>query len=117
MRIAVKGRNTPVTDELRELVERRFRKVAAQVPDEVRLEVELREERNPAIADRMIVEARLHYRGRTLCADECSRTLRHAIVLCSEDMTRQVKAVREKRRHRREAQRGAQALRSASQPA
>ncbi|MEA2318547.1 MAG: hypothetical protein QOD44_2736, partial [Solirubrobacteraceae bacterium] len=31
MQIEVKGRNTPVTDELREFVERRFRKVANQV--------------------------------------------------------------------------------------
>ncbi len=114
MRIDVKGRNTAVTDELRELIERRFRTVAAQVPDETRLEIEVREERNPAIAERMIVEARLRFRGRTLCADESSRTLRHAVVLCSEDLARQVKSVREKRRHRREAQLAAQAMRSAS---
>ena len=33
MQIEVKGRNVPVNDELRELVERKFRKVAAQVSD------------------------------------------------------------------------------------
>ncbi len=33
MQIEVKGRNTPVTDELREHVEKRFRKVAKQVSE------------------------------------------------------------------------------------
>ena len=37
MQIEVKGRNVPVNDELRELVERKFRKVAAQVSDLARL--------------------------------------------------------------------------------
>ena len=114
MRIDVKGRNTPVTDELRELVERRFRTVAAQVPEGTRLEVEVREERNPAIVDRMVVEVRLKMRGRTLCADESSHSMRHAIVLCSEELARQVKTVREKRRHIREARVAARAMRGAS---
>ena len=43
MKIEVKGRNTPVTDELRATVERRFRKVGAQVSEFATLEVELRE--------------------------------------------------------------------------
>ena len=42
------GPEHPVTDELRELVERRFRKVAQPGLRPGRLEVELREERNPA---------------------------------------------------------------------
>ena len=52
MRIAVKGRNTPVSDGLREHVERRFRQIARQVSELAELEIELSEERNPAIADR-----------------------------------------------------------------
>ena len=39
MQIEVKGRNVPVSDELRELVERKFRKVSAQVSDLARMEV------------------------------------------------------------------------------
>ena len=41
MRIEIKGRNIPVTDELREHVERRFRKIARQVSELAQLEVEL----------------------------------------------------------------------------
>ncbi|MFT4034098.1 MAG: HPF/RaiA family ribosome-associated protein [Patulibacter sp.] len=114
MKIDVKGRNTPVTDEIRALVERRFRTVAAQLSEDARLQVEIREERNPAITDCMVVEARLKMHGRTLCADEASHSMRHAIVLCSEELGRQVKATREKRRHIREARIVARDLRGAS---
>ena len=48
MQIEVKGRNCPVSDELRERTERRLAKVAKQVSDLARVEVELYEERNPA---------------------------------------------------------------------
>src|SRR5689334_20303906 len=40
MVIEVKGRNLPVTDELREAVERRFEKVSKQVSELATLEVE-----------------------------------------------------------------------------
>ena len=48
MRIEVKGRNLQVTEELREVVAKRFEKVAKQVSELATLEVELSEERNPA---------------------------------------------------------------------
>ena len=51
MQIDVKGRNTPVTDELREHVERRFRKVGKQVSEFARLDVELYEERVQMLGD------------------------------------------------------------------
>ena len=101
MQIDVKGRNTPVNDELREYVEKRFRKVANQVSELARLEIELREEKNPAIPDNMVAEATLVLKGVTLRACDTGRDLRHAINLCEEDLSRQVKRHREKRRGRR----------------
>jgi len=101
MQIEVKGRNTPVDDELREYVERRFRKVAKQVSELARLEVELKEERNPAIAEGQRAEATLFLKGVTLRARDQARDLRHAINLCEEELSRQVKRHREKRRVRR----------------
>ena len=83
MQIEVKGRNVPVNDELRELVERKFRKVAAQVSDLARMEVELREERNPAIAESQVAAVTLYLKGATLHAEGASRELHHAIKLCS----------------------------------
>ena len=103
MRIEVKGRNTPVTDELREHVEKRFRRMSKQVSDLARLEVELKEERNPAIPDNQVAEATLYLKGTTLRACDRARDLRHAINLCEEELSRQVKRHRDKRRGVRKA--------------
>jgi putative sigma-54 modulation protein len=108
MQIDVKGRNLDVTDELRERCEKRFAKVDKQVSTLARLEIELYEERNPSIAEDQVAEATLHLKGVTLRACERARDMPHAINLCSEDLARQVKRHREKRRARRET-RAAQA--------
>ena len=100
MRIAVKGRNTPVPDELREHIERRFTKIAKQVSDLAELEVEVFEERNPAIADSQVAEVTLHLKGVTLRARECSPEMSHSICELADDVRRQVKKHRELRRKR-----------------
>ena len=101
MQIEVKGRNTPVNDELREYVEKRFTKVAKQVSELARLEVELKEEKNPAIAEKVTAEATLVLKGVTLRARDQASDARHAINLAEEELSRQVKRHREKRRGRR----------------
>jgi putative sigma-54 modulation protein len=103
MRIDVKGRNLPVSEELREHVAKRFRKIERQVSELAELEVEVREERNPAIADSEIAEATLHLKGATLRASAASPDIVHSINLVSDELARQVKRNREKRRGRREA--------------
>src|SRR5215210_1125450 len=103
MRIDVKGRNTPVPESVREQIERRFEKIGKQVSDLARLEVELSEERNPANPDSQVAEATLRLKGTTLRARESSRDLKHSINLISEELARQVKRHRDKRRRRREA--------------
>jgi putative sigma-54 modulation protein len=103
MQIEVKGRNLPVTDELRESVTRRFEKVAKQVSPLAVLEVELAQERNPANPDSQVAEATLRLKGTTLRARESSRDLKHSINLISDELARQVKRHRDKRRKRREA--------------
>ena len=109
MQIEVKGRNLPVTDELRESVTRRFDKVAKQVSPLAVLEVELFEERNPANPDSQVAEATLRLKGTTLRARESSRDLKHSINLISDELARQVKRHRDKRRGRREARAGSAA--------
>jgi putative sigma-54 modulation protein len=103
MQIDVKGRNLAVSDELRERVEKRFEKVSKQVSELARLEVEVFEERNPAIAEAQVAEATLFLKGVTLRARESSFDLVHAINLCAEDLARQTKRHRDKRRKRRES--------------
>jgi putative sigma-54 modulation protein len=107
MRIEVKGRNLPVSEELREHVAKRFRKVSEQVSELAELEVEVFEERNPAIADSQVAEATLHLKGVTLRARDASPDLVHSITLCADELSVQVKRHRDKRRKRREARAGA----------
>jgi putative sigma-54 modulation protein len=103
MRIEIKGRNLSVPDQVREHVEKRFRKVSRQVSELAVLEVELFEERNPAIPDCEIAEATLHLKGVTLRARDSSADLIHSINLVSDELAIQVKRHRDKRRKRREA--------------
>ena len=103
MQIDIKGRNVPVTDELRAHAERRLNKVARQVSDLARLEIEIFEERNPSIADRQVVEATLYLKGVTLRARDASPEMDHSLKLVVEELARQVKRHRDKRRKRREA--------------
>ena len=103
MQIDIKGRNTPVTDDLRSLVERRFAKVARQVSELARLEIEISEERNPAIPACNVAEATLYLKGVTLRARDSSHDMGHALNLVSEELMVQVKRHRDKRRRRREA--------------
>ena len=103
MRIEVKGRNVPVTEELRERVEKKFAKVARQVPDLAILEVELSEESNPAIKESQIAEVTLGVKGTTLRAKDASDSMVTAINKTAEELARQVKRRRDKQRRRREA--------------
>lgn len=114
MRIEIRGRNVQVTEELREHVEKRFRRIGNQVSDLAQLDVELSEERNPAIPDNQVAEATLHLKGVTLRAREASPDMMHTIHELAEDMRRQVKRHREKRRNRRKTRRMMRALRGRS---
>ena len=100
MRIEIRGRNVEVTDELREHVMKRFRRVGKQVSELATLDVELSEERNPSIADSQVAEATLRLKGVTLRAREASPEMAHTIHELAEDIRRQVKKHREKRRKR-----------------
>lgn len=111
MRIEIRGRNVEVTEELREHVEKRFRRLGRQVSGLAQLEVELAEERNPSIADSQVAEATLQLKGVTLRAHEASPEMLHSIHAIAEDMRRQVKRHREKRRKRTQARRFADRLR------
>jgi len=105
VRIEIRGRNVEVTEELRDAVSKRFARTARQVSDLARLEVELREEKNPAISDRYVASANLYLKGATLHAEEASPEMLHTIHELAEDIRRQVKRHREKRRARAKTRR------------
>ena len=75
-----------------------MRRSRKQVNGSAWLEVELSRERNPANPICEIAEATIHLKGVTLRAREAARDMPHAINLVAEDIARQVKRVRDKRR-------------------
>ena len=102
MQIDIKGRNVPVTDELRMHAERRLGKVARQVSDLARLEIEIFKERNPRVADSQVAECTLYLKGVTLRAHDASPEMLHSLNLMVDELARQVKRHRDKLRHRRD---------------
>jgi ribosome hibernation promoting factor len=103
MQIDIKGRNVPVSDNLRRHAERRLGKVSRQVSPLARLELEISAERNPRVADSQVAEATLYLKGITLRARDASPDMMHSLNLVVEELSRQVKRHRDKRRKRREA--------------
>jgi putative sigma-54 modulation protein len=122
MQIDIKGRNIPVTVDMRMHVERRLNKVARQVSDLARLEIEIFKEPNPRVANCQVAEATLYLKGVTLRARDASPEMLHSLNLMVDELARQVKRHRDKLRHRREAHRAAAreasraAMGAASQP-
>jgi putative sigma-54 modulation protein len=100
VRIDIRGVNVEVDDALREAVTSRFARVGKQVSELATLEVELTEERNPRITDKMVAEATLRLKGKTLRAREAHPEMLHSIHHLAEDIRRQVKKHREMRRKR-----------------
>ncbi|HEX3510072.1 MAG TPA: ribosome-associated translation inhibitor RaiA [Solirubrobacteraceae bacterium] len=102
MQIDIKGRNVPVTDEIRMHAERRLNKVARQVSDLARLEIELLKEPNPRVTDCQVAEATLYLKGVTLRARDASPEMLHSLNLVVDELARQVKRHRDKLRRRRD---------------
>jgi ribosome hibernation promoting factor len=115
MRIEIRGRNVEVTDELREHVLKRFRRIGRQVSELAVLDIEIFEERNPSIADSQVAEATLHLKGVTLRAKEASPKMAHTIHELAEDLRRQVKKHREMRRKRTRTRKAVARLRGVPQ--
>ena len=69
-----------------------------------RLDLELSEERNPSIRASQVAAATLHLKGVTLRARDASEDLVRSINLVADELGRQVKRHRDKRRRRRAAE-------------
>jgi putative sigma-54 modulation protein len=110
MQIEIKGRNVPVSDDLRRHVERRLEKVSRQVSEFARLEIELLREPNPRVADHQVAEATLYLKGITLRARDASPQMLHSLNLVVDELARQVKRHRDRRRRRRETRAALAAL-------
>lgn len=100
MRIEIVSRDCEVDEQEREYLHKRLERVGRQVSEHAILEVVFREEANPSIRDRFVAEATLRLKGVTLHAEERSPEMHHTIKALSDDIRRQVKQHREKRRKR-----------------
>jgi len=100
-----------VTPELEDAIRKRFKRVGRQVSQLATLDIELLEERNPRVADKLVAEATLRLKGTTIRAREASPEMLHTIHELAEDVRRQVKKNRDLRRHRTEARRFSRKLR------
>jgi ribosome hibernation promoting factor len=105
MRIEIRGRNVEMTDDLREMVRKRFQHLGRQVSALATLDVVLSEERNPSIADSQVAEATFYLKGVTLRASESSPEMTHTVHELADDLRRQVKKHRELRRKRSQTRR------------
>src|SRR3954454_23696208 len=103
MRIQLKGRAGANTDEeLLSRGEKKLEEVARQAPPLADCKTELREVRGEQVAD-----GALKLKGVTLRAHETGSDATQALNLVANDLSRQVKKHRDKRRGRREAHRAA----------
>src|SRR5438128_11088096 len=100
MRLHVKGKNVEVTDAIHEYAERKLGKLAPQLADPTRVELELAVEKNPSIADNHVAEATIWTKGPVLRAKEASTDMRASIDLLADKLERQVTRYRQKRRRR-----------------
>jgi putative sigma-54 modulation protein len=98
LKIEVQSRNVEVSEELREAIDSRFKRVGKQVGAQATLQVHLLEERNPRIADRMVAEAILNVKGTKIRSRKSCPEMLHSIHEVAEDIRRQVKRYKEKRR-------------------
>jgi putative sigma-54 modulation protein len=99
MRLQVKGKNVEVTDAIQDYAERKLGKLARQLSDPTRVELELTVERNPSIAENHVAEATIWTKGPTLRAREASADMKASIDHLADKLERQVKRYRQKRRH------------------
>ncbi len=114
MQIDITGLNIPITEELRELVDRRFDKISRQVSELATCEVLLSEERNPAIKAAHKAEANLQLKGVTLNAKAHALDMRTAVGQVVDELARQVDRRREKVRKVRKV--GGETIRRADVP-
>jgi putative sigma-54 modulation protein len=101
MQLRVKGKNLEVADTIRDYGEQKFRKLERILDDAAEVELELAEERNPAIAASHVAEATVWTRRHVVRAREASPDMKASIDQLVSKLERQIKQSREKSRNRR----------------
>ena len=100
MRLQVKGKNHEVSDTIRRYAEEKMQKLDRQLHDLAEVELELRVEKNPSIADNQVAEATVRTKGPTLRVTEASTDMKASIDQLTDKLLRQVEHYRAKRSRR-----------------
>ena len=98
MRLQVKGKNHEVSDTIRRYAEEKMQKLDRQLHELAEVELELRVEKNPSIADNQVAEATVWTKGPTLRVTEASTDMKASIDQLAEKLTRQIDHARGKQR-------------------
>jgi putative sigma-54 modulation protein len=98
MRLQVKGKNHEVSDTIRRYAEEKMQKLDRQLHELAEVELELRVEKNPSIADNQVAEATVRTKGPTLRVTEASTDMKASIDQLTEKLTRQIDHARGKQR-------------------
>jgi putative sigma-54 modulation protein len=103
MRLQVKGKNHEVSETIRRYAEEKMQKLDRQLHELAEVELELRVEKNPSIADNQVAEATVRTKGPTLRVTEASTDMKASIDQLTEKLLRQIDHVRGKQRRDRHA--------------
>jgi putative sigma-54 modulation protein len=97
MEFIVKGRNIDLTDDLKQMAEKKIRaRVEKYCPKAVEVEVELSQEKNPKIAKNKIAEITVNAPGEIIRAKEAGAEMHEAIDKVADKLELQIKKYRGK---------------------
>lgn len=98
MNLQIKGKHVELNPDLKEYAERKLEKIERHLNDnELRVELELEEEQNPAIPTPQRAEATVWANGSILRAHENSEDMKASIDLLVDKLERQAKRLHDKR--------------------
>jgi putative sigma-54 modulation protein len=96
--LQIKGKHVELSPDLREYAERKLEKIERHLnDDQLRVELELEEEQNPAIGNTQRAEATVWSNGSVLRAHENSADMKASIDLLVAKLERQAKRVHDRR--------------------
>jgi putative sigma-54 modulation protein len=94
--LVIKGRNMAVSEALSAYAEEKIGRLARQLWDGARCDLELTSEKNPSIAENQVAEATIYTKGPVIRAREASTDMYTSIDLLTDKLERQVKKYRGK---------------------
>jgi putative sigma-54 modulation protein len=97
MQVEVRGRNLPVTEPLRQYVDKRFARLARLFTRDCVIDVELAVERNPRISAAQVAEATVLTRGQTMRARNANADMYAAIDGLADRIRRQMADLHDRR--------------------